>query len=528
MFSRICRAIEETKMTIGGWFFAFSCIVLIRTFLENFSAQRSGMLLTSDVHTIVHYGLFYLVTLLLLIAVVHIGTQKSLAMVAKIGLFGFLIVLTPPLTDLAVLGGAPMAYLSGTVKELLWNYVTVFSMSPSPGITLGIRLEIVAIAGFTFLYTRYAGMSRMRSMLTALVAYTSLFVCVSVPNLLPVSATWGWLLDAKSSLLGVGAFRSDVSFASVTRAYDMYFNVAMSHVWYLLAVLVVTFFSMRMWPEKLWAVVQNSRPERVLHYFSMLTIGMVLAPAATGSVFATVTLFDATTLVILYLSFYFAWMFAVATNDIVDRNADMLTNKNRPLITGALTESDMRTVAGIFLGAALLGGFLAGHAALMLVMLFVAIYSLYSLPPLHVKRFLGINAFCISLATLTAVSAGFFTVSAAPLEAFPHEWLALILVVFTLLANVKDLKDTEGDRRAGVYTIPVIFGDAHGRTIVWSLVSIALLLVPYILADARLLIPGILTAACAYPLIHRNPFREIYLFALYFSYLATLAIGMSL
>lgn len=524
MIARIFRAIEETPMTLGGWFAGFVCIVLTRTFLENFSAQRPGMLVTSDAETIVHYGLWYLLTLLLIIVALHSSIQRPIVLVSKTVLFGSLIMLTPPIMDLLISGGAPMAYLLGTEAELVRNYLTWFSASPAPGITLGIRIELAAIVLAAYAYARFAGNSIVRSSIAAVLIYTTLFFCVSLPNFTPITDTIGWLVEADTSLIGTSGFRVDQEFASISRSYDMHFNIAMSQVIYLLLTVIVSFVLFRISPRKWIAIVRNSRPERVLHYSCMLALGIALAYVTGSSMHALVSFFDLSTLIMLFVSFYFAWMFAVSTNDIVDRDADALTNTSRPLITGVLTETDMRTASGIFLGASLTAGFLAGHAALFFVIVFISVYSMYSLSPLRLKRFVGINSFCIALATLSAVSAGFFTVSAAPVSAFPLPWIALILIVFTLIANIKDLKDTDGDRLAKVYTIPVIFGDARGRTIIWGMVALALLLVPFILTDMRLLVPGIIASACAHPLIHRNPFRELHLFLLYFAYLFSLAL----
>jgi 4-hydroxybenzoate polyprenyltransferase len=532
MIARLFRAIEETPMTIGGWFAGFFSIVCIRIFLENFSERRVGALPTSDIETMLHYTLWYLATLTAVMVVVHLCTGKDMIRTATVTLFGFLIVLTPPIIDLIVTHGTGthMTYLFGTPEMLFKNYLTWFSASPaSAGATFGIRIELAIVTIAMFGYARYAGASLVRSVITGLLCYTAIFLFGILPNLVGATGTFGWLLEMQHSLLGSSFFRSDEMFSSLTRAHDMYFNVAMAQVCALIALPLGAFSLFRLAPEKWKAMMKNIRPERVMHYLFAVTGGIVLAYTQGSGRSWPYDLFDVTTLILLYLSFFFVWIFAIAVNDIVDRNADALTNKTRPLITGTLSISEMWTVSGVSLVAALVTGFLTGHVAFLTILVFVSVSWIYSCPPLHLKRFVCINSFCVALATLSAVVAGFYTVSIDQSFAiFPMAAAALILIVFTLIANTKDLKDTEGDRIAGVYTIPVIFGDVRGRTIVWGLVTLALLLVPFILKDVRLLVPGLIASACAYPLIHRNPFRELNLFLLYFAYLFSLAVVLFL
>lgn len=528
MIHRLFRAIEETPMTVGGWFAGFIGIVFVRIFLENFSGRQFGVLATSDIETILHYTLWYLTGLTAVMTVMHFCIGRDMLRIAKVTLFGALIIITPPVLDLIFTQGAGthMTYVFGAPEMLLKNYVTWFFASPaSTGATFGIRIELAILTLAMFAYARYVGASLLRSLIAGLLFYTTIFLLGILPNFVGMTGNFGWLLEIQHSLLKSSFFRSDQMFSSLTRTHDMYSNVAMAQVCTMIVLPLVAFVLFRIVPEKWKAVMQNARPERVMHYWVAVTVGIVLAYVEGVGRSLPYGLFDVTTLILLYVSFFLVWMFAIAVNDIVDRDSDALTNSTRPLITKALSVSDMRTAAGIFLGGALVTGFLAGHVAFLTILVFVAISWIYSSPPLHLKRFVLINASCVALATLSAVVAGFFTVSTEQsFVYFPMAWAVLIFVIITLIGNVKDIKDVAGDRLAKVYTIPVIFGDKRGRIIVWSLVAFALLLVPFILEDMRLLVPGIIASVCAYSLIRRNPFRELYLFLLYFVYLASLAL----
>ena len=94
----------------------------------------------------------------------------------------------------------------------------------------------------------------------------------------------------------------------------------------------------------------------------------------------------------------------------------------------------------------------------------------------------------------------------------PVSYIALILAGLTLGENVKDIKDIEGDRRAGGYTIPVIFGEKNGKRIVGGMAVAAFLLVPLVLKLEAMLIPSILAGAGVYLLVNRRRYSELPIF----------------
>jgi 4-hydroxybenzoate polyprenyltransferase len=55
-----------------------------------------------------------------------------------------------------------------------------------------------------------------------------------------------------------------------------------------------------------------------------------------------------------------------------------------------------------------------------------------------------------------------------------------------LAIPIKDFKDIEGDKKYGVWTIPVIFGDKNGRLVVSVGIFIAYMLSVFLLHELRL------------------------------------------
>ena len=114
MIQRLFHTIETVQISVETWIVAFVCIGFVRTFLETFANRPGTATITSDFLTIIHYLLFYLAGALVFMVIIHHFARVTVEVSARIVLFGFLIILTPPLTDLLLshgLGEQTMAYL---------------------------------------------------------------------------------------------------------------------------------------------------------------------------------------------------------------------------------------------------------------------------------------------------------------------------------------------------------------------------------------------------------------------------------
>jgi geranylgeranylglycerol-phosphate geranylgeranyltransferase len=159
------------------------------------------------------------------------------------------------------------------------------------------------------------------------------------------------------------------------------------------------------------------------------------------------------------LAFYLAWQVAVCTNDVVDADLDAVANPERPIPSGqhygqphGLSERGVLAVRD--------RRRLSRRAPVLFALLaFTAAYWVYSMPPLRLKRWPVINPFLVALACLAATAAGFFQAAPGmPWATLPLRVVVMILIGFTLAANVKDVKDIAGDRQEGILTLPVLAG----------------------------------------------------------------------
>jgi 4-hydroxybenzoate polyprenyltransferase len=395
------------------------------------------------------------------------------------------------------------------------------------GITIGIKVEFILILCGVFSYVFLKTKSIGKSLGISILSYAVMFFLIALPSFLALAGgsvlPQSFLISGFSSSHVAANFMRPTVQISYGYALETIFNLGMGSILYLLDfLLVIGWLIAYRWKTAL-AFLKNVRPGRTIHYFVMVAAGISLAIAEKKNIFAF-NYADGIALAVVLTSYLCAWLFAVGVNDRVDVAIDRVSNADRPLAAGSVTESEIRSANLFFLAWSLLGGFLAGYWGFFMICVFTAAYYVYSAPPLRLKRIPLLATFLIAVACLTAFMSGFYFMDSGKLLSdFPWQALFLILVFFTLFLNVKDIKDIEGDRENGIATIPVVFGKRWGREAVGILLVAAFLSVPVTMGKWILFWPSLIAAALGYFLVMAKPYREWKIFVLYFAYLAALA-----
>jgi 4-hydroxybenzoate polyprenyltransferase len=250
----------------------------------------------------------------------------------------------------------------------------------------------------------------------------------------------------------------------------------------------------------------------------------------TGS---EVDLFIFIRVISMLLAILFAFQFSIAVNDIFDIECDKVSNHSRPLVTGVLERKEYLRIGWIYLTFSLLFAFWISDNCLILTLGFILFYSVYSVPPLQLKRFFPISSLIIGIEALLAFLLGAFSLKeGAEIGSFDLRLPLFVFLIFALSSNIKDLKDIAGDRSCGIRTIPVIAGEIRGRKIIGFLVFLSYLLVPLALIETPhssiLFILSLLFGLINYLYLRRGGSREEPVFYLYFLYLFLLAAGYRL
>jgi homogentisate phytyltransferase/homogentisate geranylgeranyltransferase len=168
-------------------------------------------------------------------------------------------------------------------------------------------------------------------------------------------------------------------------------------------------------------------------------------------------------------------LYIVGLNQLEDIPIDRINKPQLPLASGALSLRQGQWIVALSGGAAIALAIVQGPMLLAVVASSVAIGTVYSLPPIRLKRFpfwaslciltvrggiVNLGLFLHSRALLTAESLGLWH-QELTLGAIPAEVWALtgFVVVFTIaIAIFKDIPDLEGDRYYRIYTFTARLG----------------------------------------------------------------------
>lgn len=521
------KAVKLTKkpVPIGAWLGSFLAVVMVRVLLENFSSPGAFGSLDGSVITLVHYGLFYLGLALALVLVAARFSRVPVGELVRLVPYLLPIIWLPPLADLLFSGGvgAPMSYVYAGVGGLVSAFLTFFGNPEAAGITNGIRLELVLIILAVFLFVRKLRQAWRPAVLAALSSYLVIFFWLCLPS-------WLYLLSGASGHQPIDFLRL-VSGSSLTAfslndlsvglppdsALALFINALMGRLNLLLVLLMSAWWYWRAKPAEFRTIIGNSRWPRVIHWLLLFAFGLSFLTLTIGRRPGGWN--DWLAVAIAALAFYAAWMFAVGMNDIVDQSLDQTASPSRPLPSGRVTGARLAEVSVIFLLVALLAGYLSGPPVLFMVIVFTAAYWVYSVPPLRLKRWVGLNSLLVALACLAATAAGYFILNpAAPLAEMPGRLAWLIVLAFALAANAKDLKDIEGDRQEGIATVPVLLGERRGFLAVSAMVMASFWLVPLVLGWPLLAVTAVPAGLLAWPVVLKKPYREIRVFLLYFAF----------
>ena len=518
--------LRSVPITFESWLLSFVGIVLIRTFFEQFSNPQNGRFAVIDVATIVHYTVFYIAAVVSISVILYIFAKTDTRETLTLATLGLPIIITPPIIDLlyAGVGGHVMTYFFVPGQELLTRFFTFWGGHIEIGITLGIQIEIFLVMVFCFTYVYIATKNLRRSIGAAFTFYFVIFLFVSVPSLFALIGPEG---SNTSTTVFEQIFSSRIiidnihpSFgASKLALFDLGFNKVMTGIFTIITILLVQLFFFLTAKEKVIAVIKNSRPERIFHFFLLFIFGAALAYKADW--FAN--WIDVMTYLLTFAAFKSAWIFSVCQNDIHDEEIDRISNPNRPLISKTLSKKDLILVSKLSIFSAFLCAYTASSYAVFFVLLFTLVYFIYSNPPFRLKRFVLVNSFLVSLACLSVTMAGFFAVSTEKsLLTFPPSLVLAIIVIFTAAANVKDIKDMEGDRAAGIKTLPVILGLKKSKMLIAGVMCFFILYTPLYFDFSSLTIPSIATSALLWYFINKEKYIEWKVFAIYMLYLILL------
>ena len=522
---KFITTLETTPMSVAEWLSGMAGIVMIRIFLEAFSnpdVHRS--FLDSSLPTLIHCVFAYIGIGVVTVVVVSAVTRVSALPMMRSMIFLMPIMWLGPIIDLSI-GGARIAYVFASPAVLLKDFLTFFGPLAGSGATLGLRVEFVFIVLLLGVYVYVHTRRWLPTILGMISGYALVFATMTLPSLLTpsnaINIVWGRFGILGNSLISHDAFHPLYAMYQAVdyQSFDLFFDVAQAQAWYLILCVAGVIWLYQVRKDVARAMFRNIRPERLSHFFIAGLLGGLIA-LAEGSIINW-TILDFITIAVALFTITFAWTFAVVVNDLVDESIDAISNKERPLITGALSPRIMRDAAFVCGVMSLMGALALGSYATFWILFFSATYYIYSAPPLRVKRVPILASAFIGISTLAIMLLGFFLISANQmLAAFPAPIALLVILFMTTVTNVRDLKDIKGDAAAGIWTLPTLLGDSRSRMVIGAMMFAAYILVPIFIPITVLWIPSLLAGAVSWIGLVRGR-GERFVFPIYFLFLAS-------
>jgi len=457
---KFISSLEESRAPFVSFVLTFLSFVFLRNFLEHFSSHEPILAVNY-----LHYLLFYVVMLQWTALCLYAAVRVPFIRIFRVLVPCCAVILVPPILDLVISGGQGlrMVYLMPGVHDDLWRrFLTFFGSirEVGMGITPGIQVEVFLILMASLGYMRLKGAGWLRSLFFVFVLYGIFFAFGAVP----------FLVRGIAMALNLPSASEEIGNMVFIKFYTL-----------MMMGLFGGIFSLG-WRAYFWQILKDLRVLRILHYELLLVLGMVLRRAVlpVGAPLTLEALFD---MVLMALAILFAGLFSLATNNMADYKIDQISNRSRPLVTRAIPLEVYQRMGWIFLGLALLGAGVVSFRMLFYVGLFIGCYFLYSMPPIRFKRVLILSKGVIALNSFVMLTAGYFLERARVIAHYRQDVPVLleihhapfgisptaVLVFFMFLMiplNFIDLKDREGDRAAGIRTLPVMMGMRPAQQII--------------------------------------------------------------
>ncbi len=490
--TRLIDTIQQTPVSLTYLMITFASITLVRNFLELYSSQHEF-----NLEHLIHYILSYVALAATFCALFLIITKDSVQATLRLIVPLFLIILIPPTVDLLAFGpgGQKIAYIMDP-EFLLGMYLTFFGPITEFGITIGMRTAMVLIllGSLWFFYTK------TRSIVTALAGtllmYTTIFIYVSLPAVVTaIGNQLGWSVDPKT--------------------------VPLTPIFFLIAVGMSLYVAYRADATYVIEIVKEIRPLRWIHFQLLFVFGVCLsvyfADVAPSGLVQPDTLLS---WILVIISITGAWIFSVAINNLEDVEIDCVSTPGRLTVSQAFDPVLYRAVAWWTLCVSIVAAALVSFEHLFLMLVYIAGYFIYSAPPLRIKRVLIVSKGLLAFICLTVVTSGYTFLVEEPTFFVPSALIPTFLIFFTMAFSFIDLKDYEGDKQAGIKTLPVVLGMEKAKIIIGISFLLAYLSFYWIIPEPHLLPALLLAGLTQYFLITKPVWEEKKVLILHIAVLA--------
>lgn len=492
---------------------------LIRNFLESSfeEAARIGFTTSPFISILVyfyHYPLYYFNVYFFVALILTVGKAYKYKDALKLSFFFAFWVIIAPLFDLFFGGHFDINYIM-SAKEFPFYFINALNpFVKAPGITVGIRIESFLALISLFVVLTYKNKKVFLNILLLLIFYTHLLL------------TAGTLQALFCEIFGV-TFKQ--GFHSLGLIF--YPALKLGVFLYIIIVLEILLGLYLYSPQRFIRYIKHIRWERISFYLSIVTMGFLIGLKSMSFGFPLIFRNPTDFLAIISLIGHtlFGFLFGLIINDYYDRNGDYLAGQKTPITLRIIRTSEVPYLALFFFITSLIFAFSISYYTFLIALTALILSYIYSAPPYRLKKYWPISTYTITTIAFLEMIIGVSVLARyAAINILPKEVLYVFFLIFPLAFGTKDLKDYNGDKATGVFTIFTWLGLKRGCILNAFLVLIAFLLVPIVYGN-EFILPSILLGIpvslyiALYPRFQKSRPRELIFFSVLIFYILYMA-----
>ncbi|MGB3341568.1 MAG: UbiA family prenyltransferase [bacterium] len=380
----------------------------------------------------VHFPIFYLGLFFILVIVLCLMTRASIDRVTSVASYGLGLIVLIPFID-SFWGGFLLTYPL-RIEPYFINFFNPFIDLSNIGISPGQRIITFFIVMLIAIYVYTKTRSILRTLATG---FLSLMIIM----------LWGGLTTLLANNHPEYYFVSGGFLYSDTQKFTGIYGLLFLPIYFL--------FSYLYNRENLCSILGSMRLERMFLFGGMGVFGYLLAKHHASMTNANP--FDPLAIALMFIILAFAFWVLQIINDFCDIKSDRLTRRRNPLLNKHIRKPYF--IWGMILSLfVLIYAFMINYTAFLIMIVFLSLGFVYSIPPIRLKRIPFISTFVHALAIILAMAIGYSLIfGSRALHIIPKSLILPTLIGVTLGFSAKDINDRAADKIDHVYTLAVLF-----------------------------------------------------------------------
>jgi geranylgeranylglycerol-phosphate geranylgeranyltransferase len=227
----------------------------------------------------------------------------------------------------------------------------------------------------------------------------------------------------------------------------------------------------------------------VPHFIITITLGII-----SSALIINKTIINIPPLILPIISLSLA-MFGLNTlNHIVDIDLDRINKPARPLVTGEVKIKEAMAIVLTAFILSILTSILINFLSFLLIILFICLAIIYSVPPIQIRKYLFASNF---IGAILYGAMPFIMAWSISGEKFPIIFFLFFTGLIFSIVSTKDFEDVKGEQIKKMKSLPIVLGTTNAAILILSmmtcLLTIILILILIKIINGVYLYPTILS-----------------------------------